>query len=57
MVGYKVEPKTYSLTEVTYECSNMLCKITCVTAVEVLRILQLPMIPMNPGMDLPVSQL
>lgn len=57
MFGYKVEDKTATLTEVTYECRNPLCKITCVYAVEALRMLQKPMMVLNPGLKIDLSPL
>lgn len=57
MFGYKVEDKSATLTEVTYECRNPLCKITCVYAVEALRLLQKPMLVLNPELRIDLSPL
>lgn len=57
MFGYKTEDKSETMTEVTYECRNPLCKITCVYAVEALRILQKPLMVLNPGLKIDLSPL
>jgi len=54
MFGYKVEVKSPTMTEVTYECRSNFCSLKCVSYVEVKRLIQTPIVVMNldPGMKL-----